>query len=152
MSRDRRSPRRPAVGAPPRARPVWKAPARKSRCAGRATPAQPRAPRDLELPPWSKGRYGTAIGRAVHGVLQVVDLATGAGLEAAVAAQCLAEGVLEFTDVVDRVGPLGARRPTSCKRAAAREHWRESYVGTVQPDGTVLEGFVDLIYREDDGR
>jgi ATP-dependent exoDNAse (exonuclease V) beta subunit len=38
------------------------------------------------------------------------------------------------------------------KRAASREHWRESYVGTVQPDGTVLEGFVDLIYREDDGR
>ena len=30
--------------------------------------------RDLELPPWSKGRYGTAIGRAVHGVLQVVPL------------------------------------------------------------------------------
>ena len=37
------------------------------------------------------------------------------------------------------------------QRAAAREHWRESYVGTLQPDGTVLEGFVDLIYREDDG-
>ena len=37
------------------------------------------------------------------------------------------------------------------QRAAAREHWRESYVGTVQEDGTVLEGFVDLIYREDDG-
>ena len=36
--------------------------------------------RDLELPPWNKGRYGTAIGRAVHAVLQTVDLATGAGL------------------------------------------------------------------------
>ena len=39
-----------------------------------------KGPRDLELPPWSKGRYGSAVGRAVHGVLQVVDLATGAGL------------------------------------------------------------------------
>ena len=29
--------------------------------------------RDLELPPWNKGRYGTAIGRAVHAVLQTVD-------------------------------------------------------------------------------
>ena len=37
------------------------------------------------------------------------------------------------------------------RRAAAREHWRETYVGTVQADGTVLEGFVDLVYREDDG-
>src|SRR5699024_6162756 len=37
------------------------------------------------------------------------------------------------------------------RRAAARPHWRESYVGTVTDDGTVLEGFVDLVYREDDG-
>jgi hypothetical protein len=29
-----------------------------------------KGPRDLELSPWHKGRYGTAIGRAVHGVLQ----------------------------------------------------------------------------------
>ncbi len=34
-------------------------------------------PVDLELPPWQRGRYGTAVGRAVHGVLQTVDLATG---------------------------------------------------------------------------
>ena len=42
-------------------------------------------PRDLDLPPWLKGRYGTAIGRAVHGTLQTIDLATGAGLDATVA-------------------------------------------------------------------
>ena len=30
--------------------------------------------RDLELPPWTKGRYGSAVGRAVHAVLQVVPL------------------------------------------------------------------------------
>ncbi|GAA0624282.1 UvrD-helicase domain-containing protein [Kribbella sandramycini] len=114
-------------------------------------PGTAKAARDLELPPWSKGRYGTAIGRAVHGVLQVVDLTTGAGLEAAVATQCLAEGVLEYAGVVTALvrSALGSE---VVQRAAAREHWRESYVGAVQPDGTVLEGFVDLIYREDDGR
>ena len=53
-----------------------------------------KGPRDLELPPWNKGRYGTAIGRAVHAVLQTVDLATGAGVDDAVAAQAAAEGVL----------------------------------------------------------
>ena len=37
------------------------------------------------------------------------------------------------------------------QRAAVREHWREAYVGMVQEDGTILEGFIDLIYREDDG-
>jgi ATP-dependent exoDNAse (exonuclease V) beta subunit len=114
-------------------------------------PGTAKAPRDLELPPWSKGRYGTAIGRAVHAVLQVVDLSTGAGLEAAVSTQCLAEGVLEYADVVTDL-VRSALASDVVKRASAREHWRESYVGTVQPDGTVLEGFVDLIYREDDGR
>ncbi|MGZ0152785.1 UvrD-helicase domain-containing protein [Kribbella sp. WER1] len=114
-------------------------------------PGTAKGPRDVELPPWSKGRYGTAIGRAVHAVLQVVDLSTGAGLDAAVATQCLAEGVLEFTDVVTAL-VRSALASEVVQRAAAREHWRESYVGTVQPDGTVLEGFVDLIYREDDGR
>ena len=114
-------------------------------------PGTAKAPRDLELPPWSKGRYGTAIGRAVHAVLQVVDLSTGAGLEAAVSTQCLAEGVLEYADVVTAL-VRSALASDVVQRAAAREHWRESYVGTVQPDGTVLEGFVDLIYREDDGR
>ncbi len=114
-------------------------------------PGTAKGARDLELPPWSKGRYGTAIGRAVHAVLQVVDLTTGAGLEAAVSTQCLAEGVLEYADVVTAL-VRSALASDVVKRAAAREHWRESYVGTVQPDGTVLEGFVDLIYREDDGR
>ncbi|WBQ07842.1 UvrD-helicase domain-containing protein [Kribbella sp. CA-293567] len=115
-----------------------------------ADPGAAKAARDVELPPWSKGRYGTAIGRAVHGVLQVVDLATGADLDAAVSAQCLAEGVVEYADVVSAL-VRSALSSEVVQRAAAREHWRESYVGTLQPDGTVLEGFVDLIYREDDG-
>jgi ATP-dependent exoDNAse (exonuclease V) beta subunit len=115
-----------------------------------ADPGTAKAPRDVELPPWSKGRYGTAIGRAVHGVLQVVNLATGAGLDQAVAAQCLAEGVVEYADVVTAL-VRSALASDVVQRAAARDHWRESYVGTLQLDGTVLEGFVDLIYREDDG-
>ena len=36
-------------------------------------------PRDMDQPPWLKGRYGSAVGRAVHGVLQTIDLATGDG-------------------------------------------------------------------------
>jgi len=107
--------------------------------------------RDVELPAWSKGRYGSSIGRAVHGVLQVVDLTSGDGLEKAVAAQAVAEGVVEFAPLVTWLvqSALGCE---VVRRAATREHWRESYVGMVQEDGTVLEGFVDLIYREDDGR
>jgi len=115
-----------------------------------ADPGTAKAGRDVELPPWSKGRYGTAIGRAVHAVLQGVDLATGAGLDEAVAAQCVAEGVGDYAEVVEAL-VRSALASEVVRRAAERDHWRESYVGTVQPDGTVLEGFVDLIYREDDG-
>ena len=74
------TPAKPAASARPRAPPASKAPARTSPSKTQ-THGAAKAARDVELPPWSKGRYGTAIGRAVHGVLQVVDLATGAGLE-----------------------------------------------------------------------
>ena len=106
--------------------------------------------RDVDLPPWRKGRYGAAIGRAAHAVLQTINLATGEGLEDAVAAQCLSEGVVAHADYVTRL-VRSALASQVVKRAAARPHWREPYVGAVQADGTVLEGFVDLLYREDDG-
>ena len=35
-------------------------------------------------------------------------------------------------------------------RAAALPHWREVYVGVPYGDG-VLEGYIDLLYRDDDG-
>ncbi|MEJ7630332.1 MAG: 3'-5' exonuclease, partial [Nocardioidaceae bacterium] len=113
-------------------------------------PGQAKGARDVELPPWSKGRYGSAIGRAAHGVLQVVDLATGDGLEEAVASQCIAEGVTEHADVV-RGLVRSALESDIVRRAAERAHWRETYVGMVEADGLVVEGFVDLVYREDDG-
>ena len=106
--------------------------------------------RDLEQPAWAKGRYGSAVGRAVHGVLQGVDLATGAGLEQGVGAQCVAEGVVEFADLVTAL-VRSVLSSDVVQRAAVREHWREPYVGMAQDDGTILEGYVDLLYREDDG-
>jgi ATP-dependent helicase/nuclease subunit A len=114
------------------------------------TPGSAKGARDVELPPWSKGRYGSAVGRAVHAVLQSIDLATGDGLDGAVAAQCAAEGVTEHADVV-RALVESALASEPVRRAAARPHWREPYVGILQDDGTVLEGFVDLVYRDDGG-
>ncbi len=120
-----------------------------------ADPGLAKDARDLELPPWNKGRYGTAIGRAVHGVLQAVDLATGLGLDDAVAAQVLAEGVAEHAQVVTRLARAALDAPV-VRRAAARRHWRETYAGTVVPTGSdagtiTLEGVIDLLYRDDDG-
>jgi ATP-dependent exoDNAse (exonuclease V) beta subunit len=112
-------------------------------------PGLAKGPRDLELAPWHKGRYGTAIGRAVHGVLQSVDLATGAGLADAVAAQVLAEGVVPYAALVTELAAAALAAPL-VRRAAARPHWRESYAATVIGD-KVLEGVIDLLYRDDDG-
>jgi ATP-dependent exoDNAse (exonuclease V) beta subunit len=109
-----------------------------------------KGPRDLELPPWSKGRYGSAIGRAVHAVLQSVDLRTGEGLAAAVAAQAIAEGIGGHEDTIRSLAE-SALASDVVVRAAASEHWRETYLGTVADDGTILEGYADLVYRETDG-
>ena len=87
-------------------------------------PGLQKRPRDLDLPPWLKGRYGTAVGRAVHGVLQTIDLATGAGLDDAVAAQCQAEAVPDRADDVRAPGRgrarlgggAGRRRPPALAR------------------------------------
>ena len=104
---------------------------------------------DLDLPAWRKGRYGTAIGRAVHAVLQVVDLATGDGIEALAAAQAAAEGIEGEQERIADLARSALGAP-SVLEAAGRPHWREVYVGVPFGD-TVLEGYVDLLYRRDDG-
>jgi ATP-dependent exoDNAse (exonuclease V) beta subunit len=114
-----------------------------------ADPGLAKEPRDLELPPWQRGRYGTAIGRAVHAVLQTVDLRTGEGLDAAVAAQAAAEGVLGHEE---RIAALArsALATDTVREAVRLEHRRETYVATTI-GGRTLEGYVDLMYRTPDG-
>jgi len=104
---------------------------------------------DLDLPAWRKGRYGTAVGRAVHAVLQTVDLASGAGLDDAVAAQAAAEGVIGLEDAIAELARAALGSP-SVRQAAVNERWRETYVATSIGDIT-LEGYIDLLYRGPDG-
>ncbi len=106
-------------------------------------------PDDDEPPPWSKGRYGTAVGRAVHGVLQDVDLSTGHGLEALAARQASAEGVSGRTGAVTELA-RAALATAVAQEAAQAEHWRELFVAA--PFGRrLLEGYIDLAYRGPDG-
>ena len=102
--------------------------------------------RDLELPPWNKGRYGTAIGRAVHAVLQTVDLSSGAGLSDLAAAQAAAEGVIGFEDTIAALVQSAIESATVVS-ACASAYWREAYVA-VPAEGLTLEGYVDLVYRD----
>ncbi len=113
-------------------------------------PGLHKRPRDLDLPPWQKGRYGTAIGRAVHAVLQTIDLAAGAGRAEAVAAQAAAEGVIGHEAHIDALVRAALASP-SVIAAASRPHWRELYVGVPLGGGRTLEGYIDLLYRSDEG-
>ena len=107
-------------------------------------------PRDLDLPPWLKGRYGTAVGRAVHATLQTIDLAHPADLESAVAAQCEAEAIVDRADTVTALVQAALQSPV-VQAAAAGPHWREVYACTPTPGGRLLEGYIDLLHRSSEG-
>ncbi|MCY3850703.1 MAG: UvrD-helicase domain-containing protein [Acidimicrobiaceae bacterium] len=106
-------------------------------------------PRNLDLPPWLKGRYGSGFGRAVHGVLQVVDLATGDGLREAAAAQAAAEGVNSQRSAVERVA-RSAIGSQAARQASRTECWREVWVAATVGD-CLVEGYIDLLYRHGSG-
>ena len=74
---------------------------------------------DLDLPPWQRGRYGTAIGRAVHAVLQDADLATGDDIDGLAAVQCAAEGIFGFEAQVAALSRSALAAPI-VRRAAGR--------------------------------
>jgi ATP-dependent helicase/nuclease subunit A len=101
------------------------------------------------------GRGGTAIGRAVHGVLQLVDLSSGfddpADLGALVplaATQAAAEGVGESVGDIARMAASALAAPTVLAARRAPRRWREVYVAA--PVGRrLVEGYVDLLF--DDG-
>jgi len=100
--------------------------------------------------PWRRGRAGTAIGRAVHAVLQTVDLATGDGVDALAAAQAAAEGVPALAgDIARRV--RGVIESASVRAAVESDrYWREIFVAVPIGD-RVLEGFIDLLYESPSG-
>ncbi|MGY9074009.1 MAG: UvrD-helicase domain-containing protein [Acidimicrobiales bacterium] len=102
--------------------------------------------RDLDLPPWMKGRYGTAVGRAVHAVLQTADLATGAGLAVAARAQAAAEGVIGAERTIEALAQSAIDSEVVAEAAASR-YWRETYVAVPIGDATV-EGYIDLLYED----
>ncbi len=105
---------------------------------------------DIPDEPWRRGRAGTSIGRAVHAVLQVVDLSTGANLDATARAQAAAEGVPDRADEIARL-VRGARASPLVQRAlASGRWWRETPVAGPVGDG-IVEGFIDLLFEEEDG-
>lgn len=99
--------------------------------------------------PWRRGRAGTALGRAVHSVLQTIDLVTGGGIDDTARAQAAAEGIPGRWSEVARLVRVAVESPV-VRRATACRFWREAPVAVPVGDG-VLEGFIDLMFEENGG-
>ena len=82
---------------------------------------------DLSETPWRKGRYGSALGRAVHGVLQTIDLSKGTNIAALSASQAGAESISHQSQLVQAF-VTSALETEIIKSAARNRHWRELYV------------------------
>ena len=101
------------------------------------------------------GRGGTSLGRAVHAVLQSIDLVTGEGLEAASRAQAEIEGISErWREVADLVRNALEFDLIQhlCERYTAGEvnFYREVFV-SAQLQSELVEGFIDLLIDGPDG-
>jgi ATP-dependent exoDNAse (exonuclease V) beta subunit len=97
-----------------------------------------------------RGRAGTAVGRAVHGVLQLVDLETGDGLDNLAQAQALVEGVADRVGEVSALVTAALESELVQRAVSGGRYWREVYVG-VPVGERVLEGFIDLLFETPEG-
>jgi len=97
--------------------------------------------------PWRKGRGGTSLGRAVHAVLQTIDIVTGNGMEETSRAQADAESISHRHQEVSRLVKSGLESNIVRRAISSNKMWREVPVA-IPLDGGVLEGFIDLLFEE----
>ena len=98
--------------------------------------------------PWRRGRAGTSVGRAVHAVLQSIDLATGEGVGVRARAQAAAEGVPEREEEIARLCRSAVESDVVRRAVASGRYWREVPVAAASGAGS-LHGFIDLLFEED---
>jgi ATP-dependent helicase/nuclease subunit A len=99
-----------------------------------------------DRPAWRRGRGATALGRAVHAVLQTADLQSGAGIEGAARAQALAEGIPDREASIVAMARSVLEAPI-IQSAARGRSWREVPVAA-EIEGTTVEGFIDLLVED----
>ncbi len=105
---------------------------------------------DAEDEPWRRGRAGTSVGRAVHAVLQTIDLKTGAGIEETARAQAVAEGIPRRQSDIARLTRVAIESEIVRRAVESGRYWREVPVGVPVGDGA-LEGFIDLLFETPSG-
>lgn len=108
---------------------------------------------DTDEPPWRRGRAGASVGRAVHAVLQTIDLATGADLEELVDVQAIAEGVPNRGPEIAALVRSALESDVIRDAVTGGAFWRELYVGAPAGDSGdhTIEGIIDLLIDGPDG-
>ncbi len=103
---------------------------------------------DREASPGRRGRAGTNVGRAVHAVLQAVDLPHGREVSRLSRFHAMAESVPDRTEEVEGLARKAIDSDVVRRGVKSGRYYREIYAAT--PVGaSVLEGFVDLCFVED---
>ena len=103
--------------------------------------------------PWRRGRGGAPLGRAVHAVLQTIDLATGAGLTETAQSQALGENIPGRRQEIIDLAQVALNSPAVRQAVASGRYWREVPVAAPlgKGSGGIIEGFIDLLYETPDG-
>ena len=100
--------------------------------------------------PWKRGRGGSSVGRAVHATLQSIDLRAGSDIESVSNAQASAEDIPGRATEIARLVRSAVESDIVRRAVSAKRFWREIPVAVPVGDGA-LEGFVDLLFEEEDG-
>ena len=104
-----------------------------------------------ESEPWARGRGGTRLGRAVHAAIQSLPWDADQALIAAFArAQAVAEAIPDRGAEVARLVKQALQSEAAGRARAATRALREVPFA-VPRDGTILEGFIDLVIETDEG-
>ena len=98
---------------------------------------------------YRRGRGGTNLGRAVHAVLQTVDLTTGDRVGETSIAQAAAEGIPELSGQVELLARNAlestvVREMVASANSGQANYYREVFV-SAPLDGVLVEGFIDLL-------
>ena len=101
-----------------------------------------------DMQPSRRGRGGAPLGRAVHAVLQTIDLETGDGIQNTARAQATAEGIPQRQPEIEELAQAAIDSDAVRRAVASGRYWREAHIAAPIGDG-VLEGFIDLLFEED---
>ncbi len=111
--------------------------------------------REDETEPWSRGRAGTHLGRAVHAALQSLPWDADDDAIAAVAsAQTVAEAIPQRAEEAAKLIRVALESPAAQRARAARRALREvpfAFLDEAASPAVLVEGFADLVIEHEDG-